>query len=61
MNEQAKHFNSQKWGNLGPERVTACIKAYCDFSIENGIEGEQIRPKFPSESTRDKYYYLYQI
>ena len=51
MIEQAKHFNTQKWGNLGPERVTACIKAYCDFSIEGDFEGEQIGPQFPSEST----------
>ena len=46
MTEQEKHFNPKDWGNLGPKRMTDCIKAYCEFSSEIHIEGEQMRWKF---------------
>ena len=45
MSEQAKYFKPHEWGNLGPTRLTACAKAYCDIPAKEVLENNFCNPK----------------
>ena len=45
LEELAINFDSRKWGNQGPSRITACIYKYCNIHDRSVLEGEYCTPK----------------
>ena len=45
LSEQAKNFKPNVWGNLGPTRLTACAREYCDVPPKEVLEDKFCNPK----------------
>ena len=43
--EQAKYFKPNVWGNLGPTRLTACARMYCEIPTKEALEDKLCKPK----------------